>query len=280
MKTKTLIVISALALASPHSALGNDVQIEKRIVELEAAKSVEVIIQIPVCELDLSSGAEALLEADFEYQSAEWVPVIDYQVDAGRGVLSISTPNGEGWDFDGDGESFKMSWDSDENHNEWDLKLSGDVPLTLVLKTGVIDGNLDLRGLRLEGLNIEAGVGDLDIDLPCNWMRHIEASIEVGVGDLELKLPGNIGLAVVAESGIGQMNIDGLSRIEGEEEAEPKGFNIPFLGLEFKPKKGGWFSQHFGASGVWTNEAYGKADTSLRLRVEVGVGELDVEVED
>jgi hypothetical protein len=191
-------------------------------------------MEIPGGEVKIAGGAEALLEAKFEYEKVERASDIDYQVQDRKGTLKLSVANKESWD-----------WDSAGDHNKWDLQFNDEVPLDLSLKVGAMDGNLDLRGLTLQGLRME-----------------------VGAGDIELKLPRDIGIAVLAENGVGSVNINGLSEVDGEQ-VESEGFEIPFLGLEFKPKEG-----------VWTNEAYGKVDTNVRLRVKLGVGALNVDVED
>ena len=122
---------------------------------------------------------------------------------------------------------------------------------------------------------MEVGAGSIDMDLRGHWTDNTEAVVEVGAGDLVLKLPADIGIAVVVESGVGSVNISGLTKIDGQQ-VESEGFEISFLGFELKSPKGGWFNLHLGTSGVWTNEAYGQSDTNLRLRVKLGIGALNV----
>ena len=115
------------------------------------------------------------------------------------------------------------------------------------------------------------------MDLRGHWTGNTEAVIEVGAGDLKLKLPADMGIEVVVESGVGSVDISGLTKTDGQQ-VESEGFEISRLGLEFKSPQGGWSDLHLGTSGVWTNEAYGQSDTNLRLRVKLGVGALNVVV--
>lgn len=279
MKKKILrvVLLSALICALTNTVLAAQMHSEERIINRKGAETVDVRIDIPGGKLALSGGTDALLKARFEYRNIEWAPEVDYHVENDQGILKLSISDKESWDWDfsGDGEG----WNSDGDHNEWNLRFGDEVPLSLSFHVGALDGDIDLRGLLLKGLDMKVGAGDLDLDMRGQWTGNIEALIEVGAGSLDLKLPSGIGLAVVVESGIGSTHIEGLSIVDGEE-VESEGFEIPFLGLEFKSKKGGFFDQHIGMSGVWTNEAYGEADTNLRLRVKLGVGSLDVVVEE
>lgn len=279
MNKKTLLIAGLLAQIgiSAECVLAREIHTEKRAIEREGAEQVEVRVDIPGGEFAISGGAEKLLQAKFEYKNSEWAPKTAYQVQDGKGILELSVANKKSWNWDfSDADE---GWDSDGDHNKWDLQFSDEVPLDLSLQVGAMDGDLDLRGLTLRGLHVEVGAGEIDMDLRGRWAGNTEAAIEVGAGDLSLKLPADIGIAVVAESGVGSVHINGLTKLE-DQQVESTGFEIPFLGLEFKPKKGGWFDLHLGASGVWTNEAYGQADTNLRLRVKLGVGSLNIVVEE
>jgi len=279
MNIKTLLMACLLVqiLASTQCALASGIQTEMRTIERKGAQAVEVHVNIPGGKFEVSGGAEALLEAEFEYEKAEWAPEIDYRIQNNKGILelSVSDKNSWNWDFSDEGGD----WGSDGDRNKWDLHFSDEVPLDLSLKVGAMDGDFDLRDLMLQGFHMEVGAGDVEIDLRSRWTGNTEAVIKVGAGELDLKLPSNIGVAVVAENGVGSIDIAGLTKVDGEE-VESEGFEIPILGLEVKPKKGGWFDLHLGASGVWTNEAYGRADTNLRLRVKLGVGALNVDAKD
>lgn len=279
MKTKTLLMAGLLVqtLVSAECVIAGEMHTEKQTLQREGAKEVAVHMEIPGGEVNIAGGAEALLEARFEYKKVESAPEIDYQVQDRKGILKLSVANKESWNWDFPDEG--KDWNSDGDHNQWDLQFNDEVPLDLSLKVGAMDGDLDLRGLTLQGLRIEVGAGDIEVDLRGQWTGNTEAVIEMGAGNIELEFPQDIGIAVVAENGVGSVHINGLSKVDGEQ-VESEGFEIPFLGLEFKPKKGGWFDLHLGTSGVWTNEAYGKVDTNLRLRVKLGVGALNVDVED
>ena len=70
----------------------------------------------------------------------------------------------------------------------------------------------------------------------------LKASIHRGVGVVNLILPRDVGVRVEADAGLGGVNAEGLNR-EGD---------------------------------VYTNDAYGRADVTLEIRVEVGVGGVEL----
>jgi hypothetical protein len=277
MQTKTLLIVGLLAQiwVSAECVLAGEIHTEKRVIEREGAEHVAVRVDIPGGKFAISGGAKELLQAKFEYENSEWAPVIDYQVQDGKGTLELSVANKKSWDWDFSDEG--EQWNSDGDHNKWNLQFSDEVPLALSLQVGAMDGDLDLRGLTLQGLSMEVGAGSIDMDLRGHWTDNTEAVVEVGAGDLVLKLPADIGIAVVVESGVGSVNISGLTKTDGQQ-VESEGFEISFLGFELKSPKGGWFNLHLGTSGVWTNETYGQSDTNLRLRVKLGIGALNVVV--
>ncbi|CAM5679659.1 hypothetical protein LSPH24S_08318 [Lysinibacillus sphaericus] len=100
---------------------------------------------------------------------------------------------------------------------------------------------LDLRGLKLEKLDIETGVGDLNVDLGGDWKKSFKTNIETGVGQTTVILPSEVGVKITTEKGIGSMNLEGFIA------------------------KG---------KGVFVNEAYEKADIVLEVNSELGVGDV------
>jgi hypothetical protein len=51
---------------------------ESEVVELGKAEEVRVNLQMGAGELNIDSGAESLMEADFVYNVASWSPEISY----------------------------------------------------------------------------------------------------------------------------------------------------------------------------------------------------------
>ena len=62
------------------------------VVDKQGSESVRVHIQMPAGEMKLSGGASRLMEADFNYDTAEGKPEISYHVSNGGGELEVSQP--------------------------------------------------------------------------------------------------------------------------------------------------------------------------------------------
>ena len=129
--------------------------------------------------------------------------------------------------------------------NEWDLELSQSIPIELAVKLGAGESRLDLRGLELSGVDVGMGVGEMRLDLSGRRTKGFSVKVDGGVGSGILILPSGVGVRVRVSGGIGSVNAHGLQK-SGHE---------------------------------YTNEAYGKSDVTIDIRINAGIGSLDLRVE-
>ena len=123
-----------------------------------------------------------------------------------------------------------------------EFRAYGHVPMNLSVDSGVSSTELDLQGLMLEKLDINAGVGDLYVDLGGDaWENSFETNITTGVGEATVILPSEVGVKIKSEKGLGTSNVVGFIS-QGE--------------------------------GVYVNEAYEDADVILTVNTEMGVGDI------
>ncbi len=125
---------------------------------------------------------------------------------------------------------------------DWELKLSSGVPMEIEVDLGVGKSEVDLKGLNLRHFSLEAGVGEGSVDLSGPRPSDLDATIKAGVGKLTLVLPADVGVRVKVRAGLGHVNAGGL---KAEDDA-------------------------------WVNEAWGKTETSVRIVVEGGIGEVEL----
>jgi len=130
--------------------------------------------------------------------------------------------------------------------NNWDISLGGAVPLDLEVGLGAGESRLDLRGLDLRSLEIKMGVGEMKLDLSGPLKQSLRATIDGGVGSGTVILPNTVGVKVEVNGGLGSINANGLTRT--------------------------------GRGHVYTNDAYGRSDLTLELRIEAGIGSIDLKV--
>lgn len=126
--------------------------------------------------------------------------------------------------------------------NRWEITLSNDVPFEIEVDFGAGEGRLDFRGLKLESLNIDMGVGDLTVDFTGERTENLDVDIDGGVGSGTLYLPEHIGVRVEINGGIGSVNAMDMN------------------------KKGK----------IYTNEVFGKTDVSIDIKIDAGIGSIDL----
>ena len=209
-----------------------ELQTESRSVDLENADSVQANLRIGLGELKVGGGADSLMEADFAYNVAAWQPEVNYEVVGDTGELTVEQ------------QGLREGIPTRDVRNEWDLRLSDDVPVDLSVQMGGGVGNLDLNTLALTGLNIVVGAGVSRVDLAGDWDRDLSAVIRGGAGQVTVLLPSRVGVRVDAGTRLGRINADGLRR-EGQ---------------------------------AFVNDAYGASDVTLTVEVQGGAGQINLEV--
>jgi hypothetical protein len=198
-----LVAVAAVFLGSCGTQAIGEMERESQSIDLENAQSVRAKLRMGAGELNLTGGADALMEADFAYNVADWEPEVDYEVSGDTGELIVEQGSGEDIPLGG------------EARNEWDLRFNDDVPIDLSVEMGAGESDLDLDSLTLSGLDLQMGAGETTVDLTGSYERDIAATIEGGVGEATVQLPSEIGVRVNAEGGLGQINAEGLQR-EGD----------------------------------------------------------------
>ena len=219
---------SVFVLSGCFSFLPSKMQEETILVEKDKAKTLEVAIDLGVGEMNLTGGAKEWVEGKADYNIKKLAPQVNYDVSGDTGEVEIKHKG-----------STKLGISNIKN--TWDIQLNDDIPMDLTVETGASLANLDLQGLQLEKLDIEAGVGDLTVNLGGDWKKSFNASIETGVGKTTVIVPSKVGVKLTTEKGIGSSNIEGLI------------------------SKG---------KGVYVNEAYDKADVVLEIKSEIGLGDI------
>jgi uncharacterized protein DUF2154 len=127
--------------------------------------------------------------------------------------------------------------------NEWNVHLTDKTPMDMTVDMGAGRAMLTLAGLSLGRLELNMGAGETTVDLTGNWKSDLSAQIHGGVGKATIRLPRDVGVHVVAHGGLGSINAEGFLK-QGD---------------------------------AYVNDQYGKSPVSLRIEVEGGVGEIDLE---
>jgi len=238
MITKHLLITPVLFAALLLAGCGSKARIgalqsESQSVEAGDAESVRVEMSMGAGDLEVTGGAEKLLEADFTYNVAKLKPEVEYS----DGTLVVWQPEAKG---------LPALQGITDYRNEWNLRLSNEVPMDLRVEMGAGTGDLQLAGLSLTGLDINAGAGEYTVDLSGDWAHDLDVSIETGATGIIVRLPSDVGARVTVEAGPHTVEAPGLTK-DGE---------------------------------VYTNAAYGVSDVTLQIKIEAGVGQVNLEVKE
>ena len=211
MKRLVLLLVAAVAVALFAGACGTQrggtqqqvgkIQSESKSVDLKNAQSARAQLKMGAGELNITGGADQLMEGEFSYNVADWKPKVNYDVSGDTGELMVKQGSAEGADLSGDAR------------NEWDIRLNDEVPTDLVVQMGAGESELDLDSLALTGLNLQMGAGKTTVDLTGDYAQNFDASIQGGVGEATVLLPSEVGVKAKAEGGLGKINAQGLQTV-------------------------------------------------------------------
>lgn len=127
--------------------------------------------------------------------------------------------------------------------NRWNLKLNDSIPIDMRVQVGAGKTNLALGSLLLNNFRLEEGAGENIVDLRGNWKNNVNVSIEGGVGKTVVQLPSAVGAKVAVEQSIGQVKAGNLTK-QGDS---------------------------------YVNAAYGKSPSTVNVKIENGIGEVDLQ---
>ena len=174
---------------------------ESKSVDPKDAQSVRAQLKMGAGELNLTGGADQLMEGDFSYNVAAWKPKVSYDVSGKKGELVVRQG--------GSGDSNLTG----EARNEWEIRLNDEVPTDLVVQMGAGESDLDLDSLALTGLRLQMGAGKTTVDLTGDYAQGFSAIIQGGVGEATVMLPSGVGVKAKAQGGLGKIDAKGLERV-------------------------------------------------------------------
>jgi hypothetical protein len=201
MMFATAIVAGACGTQRGGTQQVGKMQRESKSVALKNAQSVRAQLMMGAGELNVTGGADRLMEGEFSYNVSDWKPKVSYDVSGQEGELVVKQGSAEGAGLGGDAR------------NEWDIRLNDEVPTDLVVQMGAGESDLDLDSLALTGVDLQMGAGKTTVDLTGDYVQSFDASIQGGVGEATVLLPSDVGVKAKAEGGLGKINAKGLKRV-------------------------------------------------------------------
>jgi hypothetical protein len=194
--TRLASFVAALFLASCSFGGGPTIQ-DHKTIEMDRSESTRLDLRIGAGELKVGGGAAKKLEADFAYSEA-LKPTIESRTSGATSEIAISQAEG--------GFSFGNTT------SRWDVRLNDSVPVEVVAKLGAGQADMNLGSLNLRGLNMDIGVGEVNVDLRGTPKKSYDVRINGGVGEAKVFLPRTVGITANAKGGIGEVNVEGLEK--------------------------------------------------------------------
>jgi len=160
------------------------------------------------------------------------------------------------------------------NHDDlrWEIGLSPNLLLDLNIHGGVGLSKLDLSGLQLKRLNLDSGVGEIQLSLPV-MPQSYRVDIDGGVGETTVTIPEGAAIRMQVNGGVGSVKIrlpeTAAARIEVQ--GGIGGAKLP--GRFNRVKSGGDF---ISANGVWETSGFSLAQSQIFIKFKGGVGGLKV----
>jgi N-terminal domain of toast_rack, DUF2154 len=232
MKARYLLLAPALLALTGcviDTRRAGPVQYSSESVEMDDSEGVRVDLKMGAGDLRITDGGPKLMRGDFAYSVPSWKPEVRYSRTGKQASLTIEQP--------------------DKNHTRlgntkysWDLQLNKKVPVDLALHFGAGQARLDLGSLDLRGVELEMGVGQMDVDLRGAPKHSYNVGIHGGIGQATVRLLADTAVYVEAHGGIGSIQVRGLQQEEGH----------------------------------WVSPSYDRAENKIRIQIQGGIGEIKV----
>jgi hypothetical protein len=260
-------------------------------VKTQVGELREETVQVPLedvaaAELDITFGAgelrvrpgveEGLLEAVFTYNVDELRPVLEYDRHGDRMDVRLH--------IETDGLSLNFG---DKTRNEWDIRLSDRVPISLNVDLGAARGRIDLGGLRLTETRIRTGAADVEVEWgEVNPELLDLLEVDAGAANLKMRKLGNAHFDHMNfTGGAGNFDLDfsgdwqESARVSIDAGLSNLTLVVP-RDVGVKVNAGDKALTNVNArdlrrrGSAWVNDAYGESELELIINVDLGLGNL------
>ncbi|MFZ1081954.1 MAG: hypothetical protein WAO19_08510 [Candidatus Kryptoniota bacterium] len=176
---------------------------------VNGVKSMRVVINLGTTELNLKrvNDQAKAFRLDYGYSEDEKVPVLEYDVDGDVGVLHLSNEGSHGsFPF------FGLHGDKDSVN----IELANSLPISLKMKFGVGDANVDLGGMHISDAAFSTGVCDFNLKFSSpNLIECDDVEIKTGISSISVKNLSNARAKYIEiNGGLGSMKIDFGGRLQ------------------------------------------------------------------
>ena len=189
------IIVLAVVLVQPAEVRRAGLESEVVDYPRKGIERARVRVEMGVGELNVAALRDSpkLFEAEVSHDKGMNRVTSDVGVHEGEARVRLRSTQGAWTPF------------SPGVTDEWRVGLSPDVPMRLEIEGGVSEARLDLRDLELTYLDVDMGVGLVDLLLSENI--PYEASIDGGVGKLDIEIPREVEARIRVDQGLGAVEV-------------------------------------------------------------------------
>jgi hypothetical protein len=258
------------------------------------AAAVALLMAAP--SLGLSSSAEVVTESFSEPIGSATTASLDLEFSLGRGTLDALSTGANLIEaevahvgtvrFTTSGESskdirlvqidepFNIGFD-DFNGDQlrWDVGLTPQIPLELRIDCGVGEAHLDMSGIQLAQLDVQASVGNVDLILPATDEPY-QAVVNGDVGRVQIEIEDGAAIDLEIQADVGDFVIDvpDGAAVHLEAETDIGSVRVP---QEFDQLRSGE-DQVVGESGTWETPGFSQATRQIRIVFNGDVSSLTI----
>jgi hypothetical protein len=278
---RKFLIFTTAVLLIVSSAFAGRLERVSESVNVENAKRIDIDCELGAGEFKIVSGhIEELALFDIRYDKRSVDYDIDYSERGDKGFLTIDSEHRKNGHFDTD-------------ENNWEIVLSDKFETSINLDIGACEADFDFGGIRLTNLDIDIGAasGVIEFSKP-NPSRLRKIKIDAGASSLEMHNLGNANFEHFDFSGgVGSYDLDFRGKYSGE-----SNINIEIglgsgsiilprdVAVRVETEGDNWLSSvdfHNDDlveidDDVYETEDFEDAETRIVLRLEVGLGSIDV----
>lgn len=277
-----VFLTSAVILLAAGSIWSRDYEQEKKVIPAEGAQRVNLELSFGVGHLTIEPGTDAdIATIDLDRDISRVRETFDYETRGGTSYVTLeSRPR-------------KSIHNLDSEHNDWEMTLSNRYPTEARFELGACEADIELGGIPLTELKLETGAAGTTLSFSePNPKRMKELRVEAGAASVKLLNLGNARFDFMKfEGGAGSFDLDFRGEYEGECEISvevgvssadiilPEG-----VAVRIETDEDNWFSSvdiqkrklSRVEDGVYESKDYEEAKDRLLLKIDVGLGSVDV----
>jgi len=183
----------------------------------------KIIIDLPATNINLKAQENTsfnIFEGKISYSKAAEKPKITKEENFNRAIFTINQNT----------QKTALPFISSLKNNV-DIKLTKQIPLEIIFKTGASQGTIDLNNLRVDYLEIDSKASSLKLIFGNQY--SCRAVLKTGASSIEVVVPKEIAAKIKVDSKIKNLSIDSRFKKEGSE-YKTTDFDKAFTKLEIE----------------------------------------------